>query len=58
VRNNERENASHMKYTYTPNDKVMYKNVVDSKFSEDPWKGPHNIVTVNDNGTLFGFYGP
>jgi Bacterial SH3 domain len=40
ARNNERENASCIKYTYTPNDKVMYKNVMDSKFSEDPWKGP------------------
>jgi Bacterial SH3 domain len=36
ARNNERENASRIKYTYTPNDKVMYKNVMDSKFSEDP----------------------
>jgi hypothetical protein len=25
---------------------------MDSKFSEDPWKGPYNIVTVNDNGTV------
>jgi Bacterial SH3 domain len=36
ARNNEREHASLIKYTYTPNDKVMYKNVMDSKFSADP----------------------
>jgi hypothetical protein len=33
ARNNERENAPRIKYTYTPNDKVMYKNKMDSKFS-------------------------
>jgi hypothetical protein len=52
ARTNKRENASRIKYTYTSNDKVMHKNVMDSKLSEDPWKGPYIIVTVNDNGTV------
>ena len=51
ARNNERENAS-IKYTYTPNDKVLYKNIMDFKFSEHPWKVTYNIVTINDNGTV------
>ena len=34
------------------NDKVLYKNVMDSKFSEDPWNGPYTITKVNDNGTV------
>ena len=25
---------------------------MDSKFSEDPWKGPYTITKVNDNGTV------
>jgi hypothetical protein len=33
-------------------DKALYKNVMDSKFSEDPYKGPYTITKVNDNGTV------
>lgn len=50
--NNKRENASRILHTYQVNDKVLYKNVMDSKFSEDPWKGPYLITQVNDNGTV------
>jgi hypothetical protein len=25
---------------------------MDSKFSEDPWKGPYTVIKVNDNGTV------
>jgi hypothetical protein len=50
--NNKRENASRIMHKYKTNDKVLYKNLMDSKFSEDPWKGPYQIITVNDNGTV------
>jgi hypothetical protein len=51
-KNNERENASRIKHTYQVKEKVLYKNLMDSKFSEDPWKGPYTIEKVNDNGTV------
>jgi hypothetical protein len=36
------------------NDKVLYKNIMDSKFSENPWKEPQiiNHHKINDNGTV------
>jgi hypothetical protein len=36
-RNNAKENA------YQMNNKVLYKNVMDSKFSGNPWKEPRII---------------
>ena len=51
-RNNKKENASRIIHHYQVNDKVLHKNVMDSKFSEDPWKGPYTITKVNDNGTV------
>jgi hypothetical protein len=42
-RNNTKENASRIIHHYQVNDKVPYKNVMDSKFSEGPWKGPYTI---------------
>ena len=51
-KNNDRENASRIEHTYQVKDKVLYKNLMDSKFSEDPWKGPYIIEKVNDNGTV------
>lgn len=51
-KNNKKENASRIPHTYQVNDMVLYKNVMNSKFSEDPWKGPYQIQQVNDNGTV------
>ena len=51
-KNNERENSSRIKYEYKVNDKVWIKNLMKSKFSEEPWKGPCYITQVNDNGTV------
>jgi hypothetical protein len=39
-------------HEYKTNDKVWVKNLMESKFSEEPWKGPFTIVQVNDNGTV------
>jgi Integrase zinc binding domain len=52
AQNNKRENSSRIEYKYKVNDKVLYKNRTEGKYSEDPWKGPYNIVKVNDNGTV------
>jgi RNase H-like domain found in reverse transcriptase/Reverse transcriptase (RNA-dependent DNA polymerase)/Integrase zinc binding domain/Retroviral aspartyl protease len=51
-KNNEKENASRIYYEYKPHEKVLYKNNLESKFNEDPWKGPFEIQKVNDNGTV------
>jgi transposase InsO family protein len=51
-KNNKKENASRILHTYRINDLVLYKNVMDSKFSEDPWNGPYPVEQVNDNGTV------
>jgi hypothetical protein len=42
-RNNAKENASQKMHIYQMNDKVICKNVMDSKFSENPWKEPRTI---------------
>jgi hypothetical protein len=51
-KNNEKENSSRIAYEYKIQDKVWLKNLMESKFSEEPWKGPFSIVKVNDNGTV------
>ena len=52
AKNNQRENSSRIDHTYQVNDKVLYKSNMESKYGEDPWKGPYSIVKVNDNGTV------
>jgi Integrase zinc binding domain len=52
AQNNKRENLSRIEYKYKVNDKVLYKNKTEEKYGEDPWKGPYNILKVNDNGTV------
>jgi hypothetical protein len=50
--NNERENAARIVHTYQVNDKVLYRNKLESKYGDDPWKGPYLITSVNNNGTV------
>lgn len=50
--NNKKENSSRIQHEYKVNDQVWVKNLMESKFSEDPWKGPFLICQVNDNGTV------
>ncbi|HEY9299078.1 MAG TPA: integrase zinc binding domain-containing protein, partial [Phormidium sp.] len=52
-KNNARENASRIPHKYNVNDKVLYigKPTL-SKYGENPWQGPYDIVKVNDNGTV------
>ena len=57
-KNNQRENAARIPYTYQVNEKVLYKKVYKSKFGEAPFKGPYKIVQVNDNGTVHLRMGP
>jgi hypothetical protein len=48
-KNNEEENSSQLAHEYKVNYKVWMKNLMKSKCSEEPWKGPFSIVGVNDN---------
>ena len=51
-KNNEKENSSRIAHEYKIHDKVWLKNLMESKFSEEPWRGPFSIIKVNDNGTV------
>ena len=50
--NNKRENKGRIPHTYKEEEKVLYKVPTTSKFGEEPWKGPYQILKVNDNGTV------
>jgi Integrase zinc binding domain len=52
--NNKRENARRIPHKYKTKDKVLYRtyNETSAKYGEDPYSGPHEIVKVNDNGTV------
>ena len=51
--NNARENARRISHTYRVKDQVMCVGKPTlAKFGSDPWDGPHEIVKVNDNGTV------
>ena len=51
-KNNERENSSRIAHVYKVNDKVWVKNLMKSKFNEEPWRGPGVVNQVNNNGTV------
>ena len=52
-KNNAQENARRIPHTYKPGDKVMCVGKPTlAKYGSDPWDGPHEIIQVNDNGTV------
>ena len=52
-KNNAQENARRIPHTYKPGDKVMCVGKPTlAKYGSDPWEGPHEIIKVNDNGTV------
>jgi transposase InsO family protein len=50
--NNERENAKRTPYTYAVGDRVMVEQPQHRKYGQPKYKGPYEIDTVNDNGTV------
>jgi hypothetical protein len=52
--NNKRENAKRINYNYRPGQKVLLTTdwTKASKYGENPYDGPYDIVKVNDNGTV------
>ena len=50
--NNERENAKRTPHTYQIGDRVMIEQYQHRKYGQPRFKGPYEVDTVNDNGTL------
>jgi hypothetical protein len=51
VRNNKRENSKRIEHTYKVGDKVLLSRGTEFKY-KSPFSGPHEILKVNDNGTV------
>ena len=49
--NNKRENSKRKPHTYRVGDKVLLRKGTENKY-ESPYSGPHEILQVNDNGTV------
>ena len=50
-KNNKAENAKRVAHLYKEGDPVLLKRGTENKY-ESPYKGPFNILKVNDNGTV------
>ena len=49
---NTTENKKRRQHEYHKGDKILIKNEMKSKYADDPYSGPYEIVRVNRNGTL------
>jgi len=50
-KNNQRENSKRVEHHYQEGDKVLLRRGTENK-QEQPYTGPHTILTVADNGTV------
>ena len=50
--NNVRENAKRTPHTYKVGDKVILTTESNTKFGQNPYKGPYEVFKINDNGTI------
>lgn len=50
--NNKRENAKRLLHTYNVGDEVLIKQDQNTKFGTNPYKGPHVVTEVRNNGTV------
>ena len=50
-KNNKAENAKRIEHSYKVGDPVLVKRGTENKY-ESPYRGPYNILKVNDNGTV------
>ena len=48
---NKSENHNQISHTYRHRDKVLFKNVLKTKFNHDAYLGPYVIIAVRNNGT-------
>ena len=51
-KNNKAENSKRIEHTYKKGDLVLLKRGTENKY-EAPYKGPFDILKVNDNGTVY-----
>ena len=51
-KNNARENKKRTPHTYKVGDKILLRNRQDTKYGNDPYSNPVQIVQVNNNGTI------
>ena len=51
-KNNKIKNATHRKYEYNINNKVLLKIQANLKYSTNAYTGPFKIVQFNNNGTI------
>jgi hypothetical protein len=51
-KNKKNKNKSRVPHTYHVNDKVTLRKGTENKY-EAPFSGPHKILKVNTNGTVF-----
>jgi len=52
LQNNKRKNKTRREHLYSVGDKVLIEQDPSRKHGKDRYKGPYEIVTVNDNGTV------
>ena len=50
--NNQKENAKRIAHTYQIGDKVLFKEIEDNKYGNNPYSGPHIIRKVHPNDTV------
>jgi protein associated with RNAse G/E len=50
--NNRNKNRKRIPHHYHVGDRVLYRVDSMSKYSENPYDGPHTVVQVNTNGTV------
>ena len=50
--NNQRENSKRSAHNYKVGDKVLFKEIEENKYGNNPYSGPHLIRKVNPNGTV------
>ncbi len=50
--NNQQENSKRIAHKYQVGDKVLYRVDSLSKYNENPYEGPYQIVQLNTNGTV------
>jgi transposase InsO family protein len=50
--NNRRENSKRIAHQYKVGDKVLYHVHTKSKYGQNPYEGPYQVLRVNDNGTV------
>ena len=56
-KNNNKENASQIPYSYAIGDKVLLQVHNANKY-ESPWEGPYDVLQVHNNGMVMIKMGP